>query len=975
MSTDAADPFGTAGLRAAALQAWRSSPTRFREDANAEEDLVLGGYRDRWFVELAQNAADAAVRAGVPGVLRVSLGDGELRVANTGAPLDAAGVTALASLRASDKRAGGSVGRFGVGFAAVLPVSARPSVVSATGGVLFSEADTRSLVDADPVLAQEMARRQGQVPVLRLPWPVPPGERAPEGFDTEVRLPLRPGVDGPALVAAAAAQVADLLLALPGLWAVEVADARWHREEHGDTVLVHGPSGAGRWRVLRRAGALPSGLVLAAEERHRPQWTICWAVPVSGDGAPLALGEDVLHGPTPTDERLSLPARLLATLPVEPSRRRLRPGPAAEYVLEQAVRAYPELVRLFPPAARTALVPAAGFPLSDVDGRLRAGLVAALRAEPWLPAAEPATHDGRDPSGTHGHDAHDAHGDRPELAPAKTCVLDLPLPGLAGLLADVLPGLAGPAFSEPGHAPALAVLEVPRVGLAAVVDAVSGLDREPAWWRRLYTALAPSLDTDPYAREALAALPVPLTDGRTVTGPRSTVLLDTPMELADLRVVHPAAAHPLLERLGAERAGPRELLESEALREAVERSLDDAEAGLDVGPLIGTVLALVGELRDAPSYLAALALPDEDGEPCRADELVLPDAALRPLLAPDGPLGVLDPDLAAEHPREAWRAIGVLDGFAVVVDEEPTGPDHDLADEEQWWDGLDEPPVRLEAVRDLDLVDDDAWPEALRLLASDPATARAVRGSYTAWWLARHALLDGVLPPRAWRLAGADSLEGLYDVVPDVGLDESLLAAIGVRTGLSVADADDAEDLVDRLADPRRTPMPATVQAAHAELVAAAADGLFDVDTLDLPTTVRTVGGAVVDAGTAYVIDRPWLWGVVDRDRAVAGGDPDGLAALLDLPLGSAVLDATVGSTGRRVAWAALPEVAAACEALDRPVPAGTVVLHDELRVRVAGGAERAVPYWVDGDGVHAADPVHAVVFTGPGSEPLLGGP
>jgi hypothetical protein len=44
------------------LDAWAASPARFREDA--EEDYALGGYRDRGVVELAQNAADAAVRAG-----------------------------------------------------------------------------------------------------------------------------------------------------------------------------------------------------------------------------------------------------------------------------------------------------------------------------------------------------------------------------------------------------------------------------------------------------------------------------------------------------------------------------------------------------------------------------------------------------------------------------------------------------------------------------------------------------------------------------------------------------------------------------------------------------------------------------------------------------------------------------------------------------------------------------------------------
>src|SRR4051812_25466277 len=130
-----ADPFGTAGIRRRVLAAWSADPARFREDANAEEDLVRGGYRDRLVVELAQNAADAAVRAGVPGRLRLELAGGTLRAANTGAPLDAAGVQGLATLRASAKRdEAGSVGRVGVGFAAVLAVRAGPAGGSGAGG-------------------------------------------------------------------------------------------------------------------------------------------------------------------------------------------------------------------------------------------------------------------------------------------------------------------------------------------------------------------------------------------------------------------------------------------------------------------------------------------------------------------------------------------------------------------------------------------------------------------------------------------------------------------------------------------------------------------------------------------------------------------------------------------------------------------------------------------------------------------------
>jgi hypothetical protein len=114
------DPFGTAELRRRVLDGWAAAPARFREDANAEEDYALGGYRDRVVVELAQNAADAAARGGVAGRLRLTLRAGTLVAANVRAPLDAAGVAALSTLRASSKRGPAAhemaVGRFGVGF-------------------------------------------------------------------------------------------------------------------------------------------------------------------------------------------------------------------------------------------------------------------------------------------------------------------------------------------------------------------------------------------------------------------------------------------------------------------------------------------------------------------------------------------------------------------------------------------------------------------------------------------------------------------------------------------------------------------------------------------------------------------------------------------------------------------------------------------------------------------------------------------
>jgi hypothetical protein len=260
------DPFDTAGLRAAVVSSWADSPTRFREDANAEEDLLLGGYADRWLVELAQNAADAARRVGRPGTMLVQVVSGpagpELRVANTGAPLDAEGVAALGSLRASSKRDADTVGRFGVGFAAVLGVSPEPVIVSSGGrGVRFSAERTRREVDSLTGAARdELERRGGRVPVLRLPWPVT-GEQAPPGYDTEVRLPLT-GASADALIAAAEAAAPDLLLALPWLSGITIVGTDGRRTDHRrvdapDGTLALEPGGH-RWLLVRRSGRLAS---------------------------------------------------------------------------------------------------------------------------------------------------------------------------------------------------------------------------------------------------------------------------------------------------------------------------------------------------------------------------------------------------------------------------------------------------------------------------------------------------------------------------------------------------------------------------------------------------------------------------------------------------------------------------------------------------------------------------------------------
>ncbi|WP_232376346.1 sacsin N-terminal ATP-binding-like domain-containing protein [Amycolatopsis aidingensis] len=903
------EPFGIEGLRSSVLRAWRDSPTRFTEDTNAEHDLRVGGYRDRLFVELAQNAADAAALAGTPGRLRVGLAGRELRVANTGAPLDAAGVAALASLRASAKPEG-TVGRFGVGFAAVLAVCTEPRVVSSTGGVAFSAARTVAATGAE-----------GAVPVLRLPWPLPPDEPAPpEDFDTEVRLPLAEGVDPAGLLDRLATEVPDLLLALPWLDTIEVAGSRWRRTDLGAGLLeLTGPDGAGR-RWLTHV--VPGG---AAR----------WAVPVDESGAPLPLEAGVLHAPTPTDERLSLPARLIATLPIEPSRRRVLPGAAATAVLESAAQGYPELVRVVAPEHRLALVPSSGFPLSEVDDSLRELVLAALRREPWLPAAAGGT----------------------DLPGGRARVLEAGAPGLVESLAEVLPGLVAAPLCGHRAAAVAARAGATGVGTGELIEAVTGISRPPGWWHRLYTALLAAVDGGRLAMDELGALPVPLVDGRTLPGPRGALLADTgtgPLDLLSevdivgLRVVHPDAEHPLLERLGARQAGAADLLTAPELREAVERSAADALSGMDVGPLAEVVLRLLAESGPgAGGGLGALALPAGSGWR-RAEELVLPGAGLLAVLdpealGPEAPLEVLDAEFAARWPEEVLTGAGVLTSFAVVTDEEPAGPEHELPEEADWWDAVE--PSRVHAVRDLDLVADEAWPAALRLLAANPETWRALTepGGHTGWWIARYALLAGQAPAQ-WRLPEATALAGLYDPVPDLGLRADLLRAAGVRAGLVPADAEDAAELLDRLGDPEREVPPGLAARAHAAL----ADAELSPDELDPPERVRTLEGAVADAERAMVLDRPWPAAVLPARRLVAvpGWDRAGrLAELLDLPLAGECVVAGLSTDGEYVDWAEMPAVRLAAELLGIDLPAGGVVVHDRLTVTVEGQSHE-VTWW-----------------------------
>ncbi|MFD4502210.1 sacsin N-terminal ATP-binding-like domain-containing protein [Streptomyces sp. NPDC058457] len=901
-AAEGADPFGTARLGRGVLDAWATSPARFREDANAEEDLVLGGYRDRLVVELAQNAADAAARAGVPGRFRLTLRDGVLFAANTGAPLDAAGVESLSTLRASAKRGDddSAVGRFGVGFAAVLAVTDEPAVVGRHGGVRWSLAEARELAEEtarhSPGLGDEIRRRDGHVPLLRLPFAAE--GTAPDPYDTVVILPLRD---------TAAADLAErlldavddaLLLALPGLEEVVVEKdtvrTLRRRTDGALTVVEDSREGTTRWRTVSAHGPLTPDLLAdrPVEERLRPHWSLTWAVPTDGQGGPdRPRTAAVVHAPTPSDEPLGVPALLIASFPLDTTRRHAAPGPLTDFLVQRAADAYAELLADWRPVGE-AIIHLVPGPLGkgELDGALRQAVLERLPRTAFLPPAVEAGDDSELPEALRPRDAEIVEG-----AGADT----------VRVLAEVLPTLL-PAGLE--RRVELRTLGVARLPLADAVDRLAGLEKDPDWWWRLYDSLA---GVDP---DRLSGLAVPLADGRTTIGPRQ-VLLPTPDATAidpevlarlGLKVAHEDAAHPLLEKLGALPASPRAVLTTPQVRAAVAASLDDEGGALweedapDAEELADTVLALVRDAGLEPGdepWLGALALPDEDGELAPAGELVFPGSSFARIIR-EGELAAVDADLAGKWGEGPLAACGVLANFAlvratdVVLDPDELEPregdfaepdDAGLLDAVDVWceDILDRfpdtpvPPVATEliAVRDLDLVDEDHWPEALALLAQPPlrdaltqpvrillpdGTHEVVR-PYTAWWLRGHPVLDGRRPAGLLASGGDPLLRGLYEEADATGFgDEQVLRALGVRTSVAALldEPGGAAELLDRLADPDRSVTGAQLHA----LYGAVAD--LDPEQVTLPDELRAVLDGrveVVDAADAVVVDSPDL--------------------------------------------------------------------------------------------------------------------
>ncbi len=758
------------------------------------------------------------------------------------------------------------------------------------------------------------------MPVLRLPLPAV-GVDVPEGYDTAVVLPLREESAVAAVRAQLEALDDGLLLALPALAEIEVQlpgqPARVLRDV------------ADRWRLARRDGEFPAGLLAdrPTEERERTRWSLTWALPRDGSAPPA-----VLHAPTPSDEPLPWPALLVGTFPLDPARRHVAPGPATDLLVREAAAAYAGLLAELAAEGTDAwpLVPV-GLPAGALDGALRAALLDLLPGAPLLRAA----------------------GGEPAVPPARRR-----RPG-AARRAPTPTSSARSRRSSAGSWPRRRPRRPPSPcsacrGSRSRTSSTSS--RRRGTWRAGCTCWARSRRSPttrkPERRSQRCPCPwpaaaSPVARARSCCPPASPrwprALATLGVRVVDPEVAADPAARRLLERLGARPTAGRAALELPEVVHVVAALADDeapAEPDPDGDP-VRAVLTLVaaavaaGGLApgDLPS-LADLPLPDDDGDPAPAGALALPGSAAARLLDHDA-VGVVAAGILEAWGPEVLRAVGVLDGLAVLraADVALDAPPEPALEEAldgvgDWLDELGGLAAdafgstlgatvgEVDAVRDLDLVLDDAWPEVLAMLAAAPDLRAAlltpvrVAGpaggsvpgpSYAAWWL-RERLAEG----GAW--ADPDAPAALAALLPPAppalaAADPAVRAALGAVRNASELDAQAVQGVLAGLADPRVDLDAGTalgIWAALAELA-----GTVDVVPTDRVRVLHDGGTVVVDADRASVAGDPMVLQRGDLGPFVVAPGPRAardLADLLDLPLAADLARGVVDEGGARLA-------------------------------------------------------------------------
>lgn len=268
------------------LEHYRRDPDLLEEHVGMEDNFEAGGYGERQVQELLQNGVDQLIERGR---IEFRLAGGVLYCANEGNPFTTEGIKAVTGAFLSSKR-DDKIGRFGLGFKAVLGVTDNPQIISRTVAFGFNEPEAAALLESLPY-------KPRRVPTLRVPSLIDaPALAARDGHlaelmewaTTVIRLPLvRAG--GRIRVELARFDPACMLF-MPNLGRLDISleepdgslQRHTFRREQVDENLVSIVEEEGSskvWRVLeRRHRVSPDVMASLPEHLRREEVTVSYAL-------------------------------------------------------------------------------------------------------------------------------------------------------------------------------------------------------------------------------------------------------------------------------------------------------------------------------------------------------------------------------------------------------------------------------------------------------------------------------------------------------------------------------------------------------------------------------------------------------------------------------------------------------------------------------------------------------------------------
>jgi hypothetical protein len=301
------------------LHVYRIKPELIREHFGTEQSVLSSGYRYRQIFEVVQNAADAILEAAEAGEdsgrILVKVTDTHLYVGNTGAPLNKDGVIALLGANSSRKRRN-QIGRFGLGFKSLLALGGTIELFSRLVSIRF-----------DPEASQRTIAEELQLPLEESP----PGLRMAEviSFENEAQRDdhlaelgswattvLRAEIKAEGLEEHLLQELKNfprefvLFLPVKVSMELELGDGRSriiHREQDGNTVILHEDDEEERWLVAERDIPLTEAMRKDAGALHGrkdiQEVPLIWAVPL--DSSEDSTGKFWAFFPTDTRSRVS----------------------------------------------------------------------------------------------------------------------------------------------------------------------------------------------------------------------------------------------------------------------------------------------------------------------------------------------------------------------------------------------------------------------------------------------------------------------------------------------------------------------------------------------------------------------------------------------------------------------------------------------------------------------------------------------